>query len=108
MEYIIATDLESKKGLASVNIEQIRKATEQGSDLTFVLEAGAAERMFTKGMEDGTYARYTVQDGEIEKVLDLDPSTSMAEKESLSDFIRWTKDNYPAVEIPVIECWLKK
>ena len=96
MEYIIATDLESKKGLASVNIEQIRKATEQGSDLTFVLEAGAAERMFTKGMEDGTYARYTVQDGEIEKVLDLDPSTSMAEKESLSDFIRWTKDNYPA------------
>ena len=96
MEYVIATDLEASRGLASINIEQIRNATKQGSDMTFVLQTGAAERMFTSGMEDGSYARYQVNDGKIEKVLDLDPSTCMTEKESLSDFIRWTKDNYPA------------
>ena len=60
------------------------------------MQAGAAERMFTSGMEDGSYARYTINDGKIEKVLDLDPSTCMVEKESLADFIRWTKENYPA------------
>ena len=63
MEYVVATDLESSRGLASVNIEQIRNATKHGK---------------------------------IEKVLDLDPSTCMTEKQSLTDFISWTKENYPA------------
>ena len=96
MEYVIATDLESKRGLASVNIEQIRKASKEGENMTVVLQVGAAERLYTDGMEDGSYARYAVQDGKIEKVRDLDPSLCMAEKESLADFIRWTKENYPA------------
>ena len=65
MEYVVATDLESDRGYASVNIEQIRNATKQGSDMTFVLETGAAERMFTDGMEDGSHARYTIKDGAI-------------------------------------------
>ena len=85
MEYVVATDLESDRGYASVNIEQIRNATKQGSDMTFVLQVGAAERLFTSGMEDGSYARYTVNDGKIEKALDLDPSTCMTEKGSLTD-----------------------
>jgi hypothetical protein len=83
MEYVVATDLESDRGLASINIEQIRNATKQGPGLTVVLEMGAAERMFTRGMKDGSYARYTVSDGKIEKVLDLAPTTCMTEKESL-------------------------
>ena len=52
--------------------------------------------MFTEGMEDGSCARYTVSGGKIEKVMDLDPATCMAEGKSLSDFIRWTRENYPA------------
>ena len=96
MEYVVATDLESNRGFASVNIEQIRNASREGTGMTAVMQVGAAERMFTDGMEDGTCARYTVSDGKIEKVLDLDPATCMTEKESLTDFIRWTKKNYPA------------
>ena len=96
MEYVVATDLGAERGLASINIEQIRNATKKGPGMTVVLQTGAAERMFTSGMEDGSYGRYTVRDGKIEKVLDLDPSTCMTEKGSLTDFIRWTKENYPA------------
>ena len=96
MEYIVATDLESKYGMASVNLAQIRDATGKGSGLTFVIQNGGAERNFTSGIEDGTYARYTIRDGKIEKVMDLDPSTSMSEGASLADFIGWTKENYPA------------
>ena len=96
MEYVVATDLESDRGLATVNIEQIRKASAEGSGMTTVMQFGAAERAFTEGMEDGGCARYTVSDGKIEKVMDLDPATCMTEKESLADFIRWTKENYPA------------
>ena len=96
MEYFIATDLETRAGMASINIDQIREATKEGSGLTFVVQAGAAKYMFTDGMEDGSCARYRIKDGEIEKVLDLDPSTCMTEGKSLSDFIRWTGENYPA------------
>ena len=96
MEYVVATDLESDRGFASVNIEQIRNASKEGTGMTTVMQVGAAERVFTAGMEDGACARYTVNDGKIEKVLDLDPATCMTEKESLADFIRWTKENYPA------------
>jgi hypothetical protein len=82
--------------MASINIAQIREATKEGTGLTVVMQAGAAKYMFTDGMEDSSCARYTVSGGKIEKVMDLDPATCMAEGESLSDFIRWTKENYPA------------
>ena len=40
MTYVIGSDLESRVGAASTNIRQYLDATEQGSGLTFVMEAG--------------------------------------------------------------------
>ena len=96
MEYFVATDLETRSGMASINIAQIREAAKEGTGLTVVMQAGAARYMFTDGMEDGSCARYAVSGGKIEKVMDLDPATCMTEGKSLSDFIRWTRENYPA------------
>ncbi|MDO5455697.1 MAG: clostripain-related cysteine peptidase, partial [Eubacteriales bacterium] len=96
MEYIVATDLETNYGMASVNLAQIMDATKQGSDMTFVMQAGGAEYMFTRGMKDRSYARYTARDGKLEKVMDLPSTTCMTEGETLTDFIRWAKENYPA------------
>ena len=96
MEYVCATDLESRGGMASVNIAQIADATKSGKGLTFVMQVGGAEYLFTDGMEDGSYARYTVNDGKIEKVMDLDSTMCMTEPQNLTDFITWTKENYPA------------
>ncbi len=96
MEYVVATDLETRGGMASINLAQIRDAAKEGDDLTFVVQAGAAKYMYTEGMKDGTCARYTIRGGKTEKVMELDPATCMTEGKSLSDFIRWTKENYPA------------
>ena len=96
MEYVCATDLESRGGMASVNIAQIADATKSGKGLTFVMQVGGAEYLFTDGMEDGSYARYTVNDGKIEKVMDLDSTMCMTEPQNLTDFITWTRENYPA------------
>ena len=82
--------------MASVNIAQIADATKSGKGLTFVMQVGGAEYLFTDGMEDGSYARYTVNDGKIEKVMDLDSKMCMTEPQNLTDFITWTKENYPA------------
>ena len=96
MDYVCATDLESRSGLASCNIAQLREATKAGSGLTAVLQVGGAKYLFTDGMKDGSYARYTVNNGKIEKVMDLDSTTCMTEPQTLEDFIKWTKENYPA------------
>ena len=96
MEYIIGSNLEDNSGLASANIQMMEDASKQGSALTFVLQAGGSRRWFTKGMDDEGYGRLEIRDGKIQKVMDLDPDMCMAEGENLSDFIKWTKETYPA------------
>ncbi|MBR1828746.1 MAG: hypothetical protein IJ781_04455, partial [Atopobiaceae bacterium] len=96
IEYIIGSDLEDRAGLASANIKQMIEATKQGSALTFVLQTGGSQRWFVNGIKDGTYARYIVHDGKLEKVQDLSDDTCMSEPETLADFLSWAKESYPA------------
>ena len=96
LEYIVGSNLEDQMGLASANIRQMLTATKQGSGLTFVLQCGGAERWFTKGIADGTYGRYAVHDGKLQKVYDLPDYTCMSEGTELADFLLWAKENYPA------------
>lgn len=96
MEYIIGADLEDHGGMASANISMMKDATKKGDALTFVLEAGGSRRWFTSGITENGYGRYTVRDGKIEKVMDLEGMSSMEEPANLEDFIKWTAENYPA------------
>lgn len=96
MEYMIGSNLEDGRGMASVNIAQMIEATSKGDHLDFVMEAGGSDRWFTKGVEDSTVGRYLISGGEFEVVETIDPNTCMSEPETLKDFIVWTKENYPA------------
>ncbi len=96
MEYVIGSDLENRVGSASSNIRQFADATKKGSNLTFVMEAGGSYRWFTNEIEDHSVGRYTIHDGKIEKVMEMDPYTCMSDPQQLADFIQWTKENYPA------------
>lgn len=96
MVYVVGSDLEDRAGLSSANIAQMLKASEQGSALTFVLETGGSKRWFTKGIAEGTYGRYTIKDGKLEKIQELDSSTCMSEPQTFADFIGWAKETYPA------------
>lgn len=96
MEYVIGSNLEDARGMASINIAQMMDATSKGEHLDFVMEAGGTERWFTKGMEDGTVGRYLISGGKLETVELLDDTTCMSEPQTLTDFIVWAKENYPA------------
>ena len=96
MEYVIGSNLENKSGSASANIRQMKEATKRGNALTFVMEAGGSDRWFTDGIDRSTYGRYEIAGGDLRKVDDLPFNTCMAEGKNLSDFIKWTKKNYPA------------
>ena len=96
MEYIIGADLEDHNGLATANIMMMQDATKKGDALTFVLEAGGSKRWFMSEITEKGYGRYTVKDGKLEKVMDLEGMSSMEEPSNLEDFIKWTAENYPA------------
>ena len=96
LEYIIGSNLEDNRGLASYNIEQMKKATKDGSALKFVVEAGGSYRWFTKGINDETVGRYEISNGNLKKVADRENTTSMVKSDELYDFLSWAKKEYPA------------
>ena len=96
MEYVIGSNLEDSRGLASVNIAQMTDATAKGDHLDFVIQAGGSDRWFTKGIDDSTVGRYHLSGGKLETAELLDPTTCMSEQQALTDFIVWAKENYPA------------
>ena len=96
MEYIIGSNLEDGRGYASINIAQMKDATDKGDALDFVIQAGGSNRWFTKGIEDSTVGRYVISGGKLETSEMLDNTISMSEPKNLTDFIVWTKKNYPA------------
>ena len=96
MEYVIGSDLEDDRGMASINIKQMKDATAKGEGVDFVMQAGGSGRWFTSGLEDATVGRYLISGGKMETAGMLDSTTCMSEPESLTDFIKWAKNNYPA------------
>ena len=96
LAYMVGSDLEDAAGLATFNIKQMLEATKQGPNLSFVLETGGSRRWIMEGVEDAAYGRYLIQDGRLEKIVDLDKNTCMSEPQTLQDFITWGVENYPA------------
>ncbi len=96
MEYIIGSNLEDARGMASVNISQMMDTTAKGDGVDFVVQAGGSERWFTSGIDDSTVGRYLISGGNLETAEMLDSKTCMSEPEKLADFIRWAKKKYPA------------
>ena len=96
MEYVIGSNLEDDRGLASINIKQMKDATAMGEGVDFVMQAGGSGRWFTSGMKDATVGRYLISGGKFETVGMLDSTMCMSEPKNLTDFIKWAKKNYPA------------
>ncbi len=92
--YLCGTDLETKGGFASVNLEEIKDA-KLNDNINFVIEAGGTKRWQTGGITNGKLSRLHVDDGGL--VIDEKcPSASMGDPNTLKDFIKWGASKYPA------------
>lgn len=96
MEYVIGSNLEDAMGMATINLRQMLDATEQGSALKFVVEAGGTKRWFTSGVKHSTVGLYEIADGKLTMKEDLGNKVYMCTEDELYNFITWTKENYPA------------
>lgn len=99
MWYLCGTDLESAGGMASVNLEMISK-TIPDSKVNLLIETGGAKSwqaeekvgidIASDRLQRWRYSEdgFTLEDEQI--------SANMARYSTLSDFIRWGAENYPA------------
>lgn len=94
MVYIIGSDLESEGGCASDDIDEILKA-DLGRDVNVVIQTGGAYYWKNPQINAKTCQRFSAQEGNL--VLEEDLGLiNTADPDTLSDFIRWTAENYAA------------
>ena len=94
MMYLCGTDLESRYGFASVNLEEIRNA-DLSDNVNMVIETGGSGSWYTDGIPSDELARYHVDNGDM-YLDETCPSSSMGDAGTLSDFISWGASEYPA------------
>jgi hypothetical protein len=93
--YMCGSNLESKYGLASSNIDELLGAKIPDSTQVIVETGGASNWWSWDGIEADRLQRYIVKDGSLELVMEME-NQSMGSPEVFSDFLRWGRENYPA------------
>ena len=94
MVYAIGTDLESQGSTLSADIKEMMAAN-PGKDVNIVLQSGGCSDFRNNYMEDGTTQRFSILNGNIKELANLG-DVSMVEPETLEDFIKFGKENFPA------------
>ena len=95
MVYICATDLESQSGMATADLNEMLYA--QDSDkVNVVIETGGTSGWRNSVISSRTNQRYYVTPQGLQLIQDNLGMKSMVDPNTLSDFIQFSKANFPA------------
>ena len=95
MVYMCGSNLESDYGLATNDLQEMTNA-EIGSNVNVIVETGGCERWKNTLISASTNQIYKVESGSLRLVKDNIGSKSMVEPATLTEFIRFCRQNYPA------------
>lgn len=98
--YLLGSNLESESGCGTMDIAEMCGAG-IGDNVNVIIEAGGAKKWQNSVITASKLGRYKVE-GENLVTLDLLPKTSMVEKSTVTDFIKWGVKNYPADNYDII------
>ena len=91
--YLCGSNLESKYGLATQNIDEIL-AADIPESTTVVIQTGGSLRWWSsEWIEDDRLQRYVVRDHHLELVMEMD-NASMGSADTFCDFLGWGCENY--------------
>lgn len=102
MVYAIGTDLESNGSCLSADVKEML-AAQPGSDVNVVLQTGGCKDFKNTFMQDGACQRFVIKNGNITELENLG-DVSMVEQDTLRDFVKFAKDNFPA-ESYILVLW---
>ena len=96
MVFMCGTDLESKYGMATNDMNEMLHATLNDEHLNIIIETGGTQGWKNSVMKAGTNQRWRIRSGGIEKLGDDLGRRSMVSASTLTDFIKFCATNYPA------------
>ncbi len=95
MVYMCGTDLESKNGLATTDLQEMVSAP-LGGNVRVIVETGGASRWQNSVIKSGTNQRFEVKQGGLATLDANVGKRSMVDPDTLADFIRFGAKNYAA------------
>ena len=98
--YMCGSTLETKNGAASKNIQEMLD-NNIPSSTTVVIQTGGAKKWRVLDIDPSRSQRYLIKDGEL-TLLSENDKQNMGESKTLSDFLKWGVETYPAEKMGVI------
>ena len=95
MVYMCGTDLESKYGMASSDLQEMMNAA-IADNVNVIVETGGCKMWKNKVISSSTNQIYKVENGGLRLIKDNIGSKAMVEPSTLTEFIKFCKQNYPA------------
>ncbi len=96
MVYMCGTDLESKYGMATNDLNEMLHATLNDDNVNIIVETGGTKTWKNSVISGSTLQRYRVRAGGLERLDDNVGRLSMTDPKTLTDFIKFCTENYPA------------
>ncbi len=96
MVYMCGTDLESKSGMASADMEEMRAASSEfGDNFNVIVYTGGCNG-WKNGISSSVNQIYRIKNGKIACLSDNEGRGAMTKPDTLSSFIRYCAKEFPA------------
>ena len=95
MVYLCGTDLESKSGMASSDLQEMATA-KYGDNVNVIVYTGGCKQWQTSGISNSVNQIYRVKDGRLERLEADMGNKPMTDPNTLSEFIQYCAKNFPA------------
>lgn len=95
MVYMCGTDLESKYGMATNDMNEMLKAS-LNKNINIIIYTGGCKTWKTKGISSQVNQIYKISDGKLELLVADDGNKVMTDPNTLTSFIKYCSTNYPA------------
>ena len=95
MVYMCGTDLESRGGMASNDIAEMCAAT-LSNKINILIYTGGCKAWKTTGISNEVNQIYRIRGGRLERIVADDGAKVMTDPATLTAFIKWCNENYPA------------
>ncbi len=95
MVYMCGTDLESKYGMASSDLQEMANA-KYGDNVKIIAYTGGCSSWKTTGISNSTNQIYQVVSGGLKPLVTDDGAKAMTDPATLSSFIQYCSKNFPA------------
>lgn len=95
MVYMCGTDLESKYGMASSDMEEM-KAASYGDNVNVIIFTGGCSKWKLSGISNQKNQIYQIKNGQIGRLVEDAGSKAMTDPNNLASFIQFCAKNFPA------------